>query len=211
MALPKLPELFLNRDVSPEMVWIDLETCGLKPEDRILEVGVKVTNRHGDERASFSSVVGYGDAMVSGEWLSEQSLGPVVHKMHTENGLINEVLIHSSYVANYPGCAFSRPEVETRSLNFLWEVFGGQPEPLMHMAGASVQFDRATLKRQMPRLHNWFHYRQYDVSTVLTLASMSGNLVDETVQRRGIHRALPDIDDEISVHRWAMRNLVVRA
>jgi oligoribonuclease len=192
------------------MVWIDLETCGLRAEDRILEIGIKVTNRYGDEAGSFSSVVGYSDAMVSGHWLSDKALGPVVHEMHTKNGLIDEVLAYSAMVATNPSCGRSRTDVESRALDFLWDAFKGLPEPQIPMAGASVQFDRAALRVQMPRLHNWFHYRQYDVSTVLGLASMSGHQPDETVQRRGIHRALPDIDDEITVHKWAMSKLVAK-
>jgi oligoribonuclease len=200
----------IQRDVTPEMVWIDLETCGLRPEDRILELGLKVTNRHGDEAGAFTSVVGYSDAMVSGEWLSDKALGPVVYEMHTRNGLIDEVLVASSMVANNNRCGYSRTDVESRALDFLWEAFNGYPEPSLPMAGASVQFDRAALRSQMARLHNWFHYRQYDVSTVLGLAAMSGHVPDETVLKRSIHRALPDIDDEISVHRWAMSKLVAR-
>lgn len=205
-----LPKFSIQRDVAPEMVWIDLETCGLRAEDRILEVGIKVTNRYGDEAGAFSSVVGYSDAMVSGHWLSDKALGPVVHKMHTDNGLIDEVLAYSAKVAVNPRCGRSRTDVESRALDFLWDVFNGLPEPQLPMAGASVQFDRAALRAQMPRLHNWFHYRQYDVSTVLGLAGLSGIQPDETVQKRSIHRAIPDIDDEITVHRWAMNKLVAR-
>ncbi|MFD8340590.1 hypothetical protein ACFV42_49645 [Streptomyces solisilvae] len=203
-------EFTIQPDVTPEMVWIDLETTGLRPEDRILEVGLKVTNRWGDEAGRFACVVGYSDAMVSGHWLSDKALGPVVHAMHTKNGLIDEVLAHSARVANNPRCGRARPDVETRALEFLMEVFGGMPDHRFPMAGASVQFDRAALRVQMPRLHNWFHYRQYDVSTILGLATMSGHHPDDTVRKRDIHRAIPDIEDEITVHKWAMSNLVAR-
>lgn len=209
MTANNYPNFTIQSDVTPEMVWVDLETCGLRPEDRILELGLKVTNRHGDEAAVFSSVIGYSDAMVSGEWLSDKALGPTVHKMHTDNGLIDEVLAFSAMVASNPRCGRSRTDVESVALDFLWDVFGNYPEPPLPMAGASVQFDRAALRKQMPRLHNWFHYRQYDVSTVLALAKMSGHQPDETVVKRGVHRALPDIEDEITVHKWAMSKLVV--
>lgn len=199
----------IRPDVTPEMVWIDLETCGLRPEDRILEVGIKVTNRHGDEKATFQSVVGYGDFMTA-SWLNEQNLGATVHRMHMHSGLIDEVLVASAWVANEPHCGFSRTDTETRALQFLTDVFGGSPDAPVSMAGASVQFDRAALRAQMMRLHNWFHYRQYDVSTLIQLGKLAGHELDESVQKRGIHRAIPDIEDEISVHQWAMSTLVAQ-
>ncbi|MEU4066692.1 hypothetical protein AB0F25_30640 [Streptomyces wedmorensis] len=205
------PESYAIRmDVAPEMVWVDLETCGLLPEDRVLEIGIQVTNRHGDERSTFQSVVGYADFVLSDfTELGPRGLSPVVHEMHTKNGLLDEVREASIITANQPRAGFARVDVETRAIDFLTMNFGYLDVGLP-MAGASVQFDRGVLNVQMRRLHNWFHYRQYDVSTLLQLGDMTGNTPDESVQRRGFHRSVPDIEDEISVHRWAMQRLVTQ-
>lgn len=200
----------IKMDVAPEMVWIDLESCGLHPEDRALEIGIRVTNRHGDERSTFQSVIGYADYVLSDfTELSPGGLIPPVHEMHTRNGLLDEVREASILTADQPRSGFAKVDVETRALDFLADNFGNLDVGLP-MAGASVQFDRRVLNVQMRRLHNWFHYRHYDVSTLLQLGGMSGREPDESVQRRRIHRSVPDIEDEVSVHRWAMRKLVAQ-
>lgn len=190
------------------MVWIDLETGGLRPEHEILEVGIRVTNRLGDERATFQSVVGH--YTYARKHFNRRIMDREAYEMHAKNNLINEVRKASDLVLEDADCGYGRVDVETRALEFLEVAFGGVPAERIPMAGASVQFDRAALRVQMRRLHNWFHYRQYDVSTLLQFGAMVGHQPDETVQRRGYHRAIPDIEDEISVHRWATKTLIAQ-
>lgn len=191
----------------PEMVWIDVETIGLNQEyDPMIELGLIVTDRFGNERARFQRVIGSHIAI---DRLEANEIADGVREMHTKNGLFDEV--RSMIQANGYHRAFAdskdRDAAEYEALQFLFENFGKDSHGTIPMAGASVQFDRGVLFQQMYGLHKWFHYRQYDVSTILSLAQMAEIEPDRTVKKRDLHRSVPDCIDEISVHRWAMSML----
>lgn len=182
------------------MVWIDLETTGLSSSSPILEVGIVVTNRDGDEHARFHRLVGYSQPGL----LHPQRME--AFDMHSKNGLIGDALTVFAHVEQHSGhSSHTRVNVEAEALAFLNDIFGTEADRgghKLHMCGASVQFDRAALKAQMPRLEAWFHYRQYDVSTLLHLAEIKG--VQPDISPRREHRSIPDVLDEIEVHRWVM-------
>lgn len=187
------------------MVWIDVESLGLDPDlDPIIELGIIVTDKLGSERARFQRIIG---SYAISSRLYPDTMAAAVFEMHTKSGLIREVrgacdeVRFDEYASSH-----RRSRVEQDALNFLADHFPDANKSV-YMAGASVQFDRAMLLRQMPTLHNWFHYRQHDVSTILSLMSMAGVQPDESVTSRKIHRSIPDCEDEISVHAWAMRVL----
>ncbi|MBK6515760.1 MAG: DNA cytosine methyltransferase [Polyangiaceae bacterium] len=51
----------------------------------------------------------------------------------------------------------------------------------------------AGLRRRAPSLHDVFHYRNFDVSSLRMAAELAGLEVPEW--KRGLHRALPDLED----------------
>jgi oligoribonuclease len=64
------------------------------------------------------------------------------------------------------------------------------------MCGNSVYQDRIFLKQHMPTLHNFFHYRNLDVSSLKILAQIwQPNLV---AQKHNQHTALADILESIA-------------
>lgn len=199
-------DLTLNEDVAPELVWVDLETIGLNEREHpIIEAGIIVTDRFGVERARTSSLVGYSKNYLLPR-ISQENVDPIVYAMHTKNGLFEEVEAACALV-DMGHLEYRRPEVERALIEWLDVVTDGPQK--YQMAGASIHYDRRFLSAQMPRLETWFHYRNYDVSTILGLAGMAK--VKCPYQKRNIHRAIPDIEDEIAVQTWAMQNLVVQA
>jgi oligoribonuclease len=85
--------------------------------------------------------------------------------------------------------------VETRILDWLKERCRPATVPL---AGNSVHQDRAFLRRWMPGLHDFLHYRNVDVSTVKELLRRrSPEIVANAPAKTGQHRALDDIRESI--------------
>lgn len=196
----------INEDVAPEMVWADLETLGLNDRTHpIIEAGLIVTNRRGVERARISRVIGYSTKFIL-PLIARESLDPVIYEMHSKNGLLEEVEAASGLV-DLGHQQYRRPEVERELIEWLDVVTNGAQQ--YAMAGASIHFDRRFLAAQMPRLESWFHYRNYDVSTILALGSLVGRKCE--FKKRSIHRTLPDIEDEIAAHKWAVADLVAVA
>lgn len=198
-----------NQDVSPDIVWIDIESLGLTSRDPILEIGAVVTDREGNERARVAKTLGYSEKFILPK-LSEEHLDSWVFKTHTANGLLHDVRQASRIMTMDldSGHEFKRFVVEDFMVNWMDVVTrDGHIDGQYPMAGASVHFDRRVLEAQMPRLAGWFHYGNYDVSSILRLGRFAGRAMQDG-HKRGIHRALPDIEDEISVHKWAMSELV---
>lgn len=196
----------INEDIEPDMVWVDLETLGLNDRMHpIIEAGIIVTDKRGVERARISKIIGYSKQFILPK-IRQETLDPIIHEMHSNNNLLTEVEAASGLV-DMGHQEYTRPEVERALIEWLDVVtHGAQRYP---MAGASIHFDRRFLAAQMPRLESWFHYRNYDVSTILAFGSLIGRKCE--FQKRSIHRALPDIEDEIAAHQWAWKDLVAVA
>jgi len=100
-----------------------------------------------------------------------------VREMHTNNGLIEECELDSS----------SLESAEEKALRFLTRGFTWDPD--VPLGGNGVHFDREFLRRQMPMLHDFLHYRNFDVSSFKQLDKLFGFTPPESGD---IHRALPD-------------------
>ena len=159
-------------------VFVDLETSGLDPElCDILEVGIVVYDKNFNKLAVFNEVAHFYDPRrKDSTWID-----PFVIDMHTKNGLWDEC--HSS--------GNSLKAVEQAAVEFLKES-GWDKQP---MAGSTISFDRAFLKKHMPKLEATFHYRNIDVSTLKILWNMYGLEPLKANVPVGTHRAISDCDD----------------
>lgn len=84
---------------------------------------------------------------------------------------------------------------ESAILDFLRPLCEAGQAPL---AGNSVHQDRAFLRRYMPGLHDFLHYRNVDVSTVKELLRRwNTQLLEEAPAKTESHRAMADIHDSI--------------
>ena len=158
-------------------VWVDIETTGLNvKKDKILEVGVIITDREYVEKARTSMVIKHPARVLS-------QMDPWAIDTHTRNGLITE-----SKAARYPTNIADAVLTE-----WLKEMVGNLAKP--YMCGTSVHFDREFLKRYMPRLEACFHYRNYDVATLREFFEVNAP-AEFKFKGNGVvsHRAIPDIE-----------------
>ena len=161
------------------LIWIDLEMTGLDPGiDCILEIATIVTDGDLNLIAEGPVIaVNQPDSALNnmGEWCTET---------HTRTGLVERV--QKSDISN--------GEAEQKTLDFLRKYLQPEDSP---MCGNTVGQDRRFLFRYMPELHDFFHYRNIDVSTLKELAMRWKPSILEHVKKEGSHRALDDIRESI--------------
>jgi oligoribonuclease len=172
------------------LIWIDLEMTGLKPDtDRILEVALVVT---GADLAPVAEapvwVVRQDDATLAAMDAWNQGT-------HGRSGLIGRVR----------GSLLDEAEVEAQALAFLREHVPAKASP---MCGNSICQDRRFLARWMPRLEDYFHYRNLDVSTLKELARRWKPVLMKGVPKERKHEALADVYESIAELRHYRENFL---
>ena len=167
---------FVLRD---RLVWMDLEMTGLDPDsESIIEIATIVTE--GDlelvaEGPSFA--ISAPEGLIAGmdEWNTTH---------HTANGLIERVRTEGVSMA----------EAEQRTLEFLREHCEPGRLPL---CGSSIHHDRRFLRRYMPELNEFFHYRNVDVSSIKEVVRRWHPWSPKFRKNSG-HRALDDTRGSIA-------------
>jgi oligoribonuclease len=161
------------------LVWIDMEMTGLKPEtDRIIEVALVVTdNALATVAEAPVMVVHQDDATLAAMDSWNQST-------HTRSGLVDKV----------KASTHDEPAVEAQMLAFLREHV---PAGVSPMCGNSICQDRRFLARWMPELEDYFHYRNLDVSSLKELCRRWQPDVARGWVKQGKHEALADIYESI--------------
>ena len=167
------------------LVWIDLEMTGLDPdENTIIEIATIVTE-------SDLSIVAEGPSFaidVGKEELAKMDNWNVKH--HTENGLLDRIQSDGVSMGN----------AGRQTVEFLKEHCSPGQSPL---CGNTIGQDRRFLRRYMPELHDFFHYRSVDVTSIKILARSWYPEVGKWRKNSG-HRALDDIRgsiEELSYYR----------
>lgn len=163
-----------------KLVWIDLEMTGLNPEqDTILEIATVVTDNELD-------TIGVGPALVihhDEEALAVMDAWNKNH--HTRSGLLDAV--HASSV--------TMKEAEEKTVAFLAEHCQKNAVPL---CGNSVWQDRIFLRKYMPRIDDFLHYRIIDVSSIKeTIKRWYPQSPYENFIKAENHRAYEDIVQSI--------------
>ena len=166
------------------LIWIDMEMTGLVPErDRIIEVALIVTD---SELVTIATapvwVVHQDDAVLAGmdAWNTAT---------HGRSGLVDKV--KASTLAD--------ADVEAQALAFLAQHVPAKASP---MCGNSICQDRRFLARWMPRLEDWFHYRNLDVSTLKELVRRWKPDLAKGIPKEGKHEALADVEESIAELRY---------
>ena len=162
------------------LIWMDLEMTGLDPDrDRILEIAVIVTdgNLKSLDRGP-DLVIHQEDALLEGmdAWNTDH---------HGRSGLT--ALVRAS--------TLDETAAERQLLEWLGERC---PKGEVPLAGNSVHQDRAFLRRWMPELHDFLHYRNVDVSTIKELVRRwTPGILADAPPKRGAHRAMGDLEESI--------------
>ena len=167
-------------DTPGVLVWIDMEMTGLDPDvDTILEIASLVTDND-------LTVIAEGPVLAihqPEEHLAAMDAWNVEH--HTASGLVERVRRSPVNVT----------EAQALTLAFVQRYAERHVAPL---CGNTVWQDRRFLKRYMPILEDWLHYRIVDVSTVKELARRWKPELLDRFKKRNTHRALADIRESVA-------------
>ena len=171
------------------LIWIDLEMTGLDTNgDSILEIATVVTD-------SQLQVLAEGPELAIAHPLAAlEAMDEWNRNQHRKSGLWQRVLDSDVTIA----------QAEARTVAFLNQWVPARASP---MCGNSICQDRRFMHRLMPRLEQYFHYRNLDVSTLKELARRWAPDVLAGVSKQAAHTALSDVHDSIAELRHYRRHL----
>ncbi|MCO6441096.1 MAG: oligoribonuclease [Nitrococcus mobilis] len=172
------------------LIWIDLEMTGLDTDrDCIIEIATAVTDKELNILAEGPTVaIHQSEAVLAAmdKWNTEQ---------HSSSGLVERV--RQSRI--------DEAQAEQRTLQFLQQWVPPNASP---MCGNSICQDRRFLHRCMPRLEQYFHYRNLDVSTLKELARRWVPEILQNFSKRGAHLAMDDVRESIAELRYYRRHFL---
>lgn len=171
------------------LIWIDLEMTGLEPErDVIIEIATLVT----DEQLN---ILAEGPVLaIHQSEATLQGMDDWNQSHHSASGLLERVRVSPH----------SNLDAEQLTLDFLRQWSDKRSSPI---CGNSICQDRRFLARHMPKLEDFFHYRNLDVSTLKELARRWYPGVPK-FEKAGAHRALDDIRASLDELRYYRETLL---
>lgn len=172
------------------LVWLDMEMTGLDPDnDRIIEVAVVVTDPD-------LNVLAEGPVFAIHQ--SDETLDKMDawnKGTHGRSGLIDRV----------KASTVNEAQAEQALIAFLkqWVPAGKSP-----MCGNSICQDRRFMARGMPKLEEFFHYRNLDVSTLKELCRRWKPELASGFKKHQKHTALADIIESIEELRYYREHFI---
>lgn len=175
----------------PLRAWVDLETTGFTDlrtkavyRHKILEIALVVTGQDLEPIGRMNLVIHHDLAEVL------PLCDEVVLKMHTANGLFDEIQKSS----------LSMEQAEGKAIEFLVSHGIGPDACPSPICGNGVGFDRQFLAVHMPKLEAHFHYRNLDISAMKEFI----NLIEPGLEpkKKKAHRAMDDIEESLSEARY---------
>lgn len=171
------------------LLWLDCEMTGLDPlTDKILEVACILTDgelKHIQEGPSLVLHCPKSVLDMMGEWCSNQ---------HRSSGLTKACLQSTLTVR----------DAEKSIIDFL--KANNVEEQTAVLAGNSIHVDKEFLRREMPELLKFLHYRILDVSSIKIIAERW--FPSLAVPKKSYnHRALDDIKESIQELKYYRQNI----
>lgn len=163
------------------LVWIDLEMTGLDPnKDSILEIATLITDNNLGLIAKGPELVIHQSNTVL------EAMNDWCKKQHGKTGLTEAVRAST----------ISLEEAERQTLEFIQTYCKKESSPL---CGNTVYQDRAFLRKYMPKIDQFLHYRIVDTSSVKELVKRwypKDPLTE--FKKSDTHRALADIQESVN-------------
>jgi oligoribonuclease len=161
------------------LVWIDMEMTGLDPDnDRIIEIAAVVTDPDLNVLAE-GPVFAIHQSDATLDKMDAWNKGT-----HGRSGLIDRV----------KASTIDEAQAEEQLIAFLKQWVPANKSP---MCGNSICQDRRFMARGMPKLENFFHYRNLDVSTLKELCRRWKPELASGFKKAQKHTALADIIESI--------------
>ena len=174
------------------LVWIDLEMTGLYPDrDRIIEIAVVVTDPQlGNRIEGPVFAVHQSDAALDA--MDAWNKGT-----HGRSGLVDRV----------KASTVNEEQAQEQVIAFLKRYVPKNTSP---MCGNSICQDRRFLANTMPKLEEYFHYRNLDVSTLKELAKRWKPEILAGFKKAQAHTALADIHESIDELAYYREHLLAK-
>ncbi|MBR7801265.1 oligoribonuclease [Undibacterium fentianense] len=161
------------------LIWVDMEMTGLDPDnDKIIEIAVVVTDMQ-------------LNVLAEGPVFAIHQSDAVLDKMdawnkgtHGRSGLIDRV----------KASTVTEADAEKALIAFLKAYVPAGKSP---MCGNTICQDRRFMFRGMPKLEEFFHYRNLDVSTLKELCRRWKPALASGFKKHQKHTALADIVESI--------------
>jgi oligoribonuclease len=172
------------------LIWIDMEMTGLNPvTDKIIEIALIVTDSELNQVAVAPvMVIHQPDEVLDG--MDAWNKGT-----HGRSGLIDKVKASS----------LDEATAEQQLLEFVSQYVPANESP---MCGNTICQDRRFLAKYLPKLEQYFHYRNLDVSTLKELAKRWRPQLYNGFKKAGKHEALADIEESIAELRYYRDNFL---
>lgn len=172
------------------LLWVDLEMTGLdETTHHIIEIASIITDKDLNVIAKGPNLAIHQPDYIldlMDEWCT---------KTHGESGLTERV---------------QKSTVDLRAAEEQTLLFARRylPDGKIPLCGNSIGTDRRFIKKYMPELHQFCHYRNLDVSTLKELAKRWYPTLPP-YEKKGSHQALEDIEESIEELRYFRRHLFV--
>ena len=181
-------------------LWIDLETTGIdEKECKIIEVAYIISE---DIQQGWEEITRDSDVASLGDYDPCWTKG--AYEMHKTTGLIHEV---NSTVAKDLGI------IEGEILDKIEAAGIVEGKDHLYLSARNPSFERRFIEEHMPLLNAMLHYREFDVTTWMMMASL-GEKLDDIYSKKedeadGVpHRAMYDVDRDYNICKALAEELV---
>ena len=179
----------MKKNNHDRLVWIDLEMTGLDYQtDTILEIATIITD--GD-----LNIIAMGPNLIINQ------PDDVLNKMNT---FCTELHNKTGLFQSCQQSTVTMEQAESETVAFLQEHCQKNYAPL---CGNTVWFDKLFLKKDMPLIYDYLHYRIVDVTSIKVMLNLwTKDLI--TYPKKNVHRALDDIKESIDELKFYKENFI---